>query len=343
MERHPSASMERQSALVAPVDVSEPDDFDAGAVVGIDEGEPPVLAAAGRPILSDPSSIQASCRQATRDFFFRDQTDGDGLKYLAATAQFGRRDIPPQLVDGLETKMMMQTAELAFSLPKNDRVRLAHYTKTVCDVVKNQLEESRAVAAGQQDLRAWTILPITTPFEMRQQMKDGSKDSMMHTVPHVNVSEVGVHAVSLPSDCLQDLAGHGFPLDFVPDSNAAALLPEFPVRDISSTGMCRKLFDINDCNSPIKADFNVWIFEWSDDFEPNTSLTKSNRGGVWVKTITIGPPGSRISQLTYTYPIAMGPKNKSHEEAELIIRADLIKLARPEGVVIYSKRHQGLI
>jgi hypothetical protein len=91
------------------------------------------------------------------------------------------------------------------------------------------------------------------------------------------------------------------------------------------------------------ADYNVWIFEWSDDFEPNTSLTKSNRGGVWVKTITIGPPGSRSHQLTYTYPIAMGSKNISHEEAEVAIQEDLLKLARPEGMVMYSKKHGGLI
>jgi hypothetical protein len=297
----------------------------------------------GFPPLAHPSLNVASRYEASREFFFRDKTNGNGMKYLAAKAQFGRPDIPPEALDGLEVQMMMQTAELAYSLPKKDRVRLAHYTKTVCEVVKKQTLEELEVASNRQEYRPWTLLPITTPFEMRRQMKDGSKDSMMYTVPHVNVMEVGVHAVSLPSDCIQDLMGHGFPLDFVPNSQEALLLPEFPVRNISSTGMCRQLFDINNLNNPIIADFNVWIFEWSDDFEPNTSLTKSNRGGVWVKTITIGPPGSHSHQLSYTYPIAMGPKNKSHEEAEIIIRDDLLSLARPEGIVIYSKNHGGLI
>jgi hypothetical protein len=42
-------------------------------------------------------------------------------------------------------------------------------------------------------------------------------DSVMNiTVPHVkNAIEVGHHAVSLVSDCLQDLAGHGFPVNFL--------------------------------------------------------------------------------------------------------------------------------
>jgi hypothetical protein len=83
-----------------------------------------------------------------------------------------------------------------------------------------------------------------------------------------------VHAVSLPSDCLQDLAGHVFPLDFVPNSDDASILPEFLVCNITSTAMCKKLFDINECNQPILADYNVWIFEWLDNFEPNIVLNQ---------------------------------------------------------------------
>ena len=347
-ERPPPASMDRQAPRVAPIPLEpdctlEPDDYDVGAAVGLDEEEPPVMSAAGFPILTSSSSIEACRSEATREFFFRDQNNGDGAKYLAARAQFGMKNMLPANLNMMETKMMMQTAELASSLPKNDVVRLAHCTNTVCEVVKNQTLESLDVKSGVKEHRPWTLLPVTTPFEMRRQMKDGSKDSMMRTIPHVNVTEVGAHAVSLPSECLQDLAGHGFPLDFVPNRDKAATLPEFPVRDIASTAQCRMLFDINECNRPILADFNVWMFEWSDDFEPNTSLTKSSRGGVWVKTVTIGPPGSRTNQLTCTYPIAMGPKTASHEEAELVIRADLLELARPEGVVIYSKMHGGLV
>ena len=217
------------------------------------------------------------------------------------------------------------------------------YTKTVCEVVKKQTLEEVEVAAQRQEYRPWTLQPITSPFEMRRQMKDGSQDSMMYTVPHVNVMEVGAHAVSLPSDCLQDLVGHGFPLDFVPNEAIASLLPDFPVRSISSAKMCRKLFDINESNQEIVADYYVGIFEWSDDFEPNNSLLKSNRGGVWSKTNTFCPPGSHSHKLAYTYPIAMGPKNISHEEAEIVIRADLLMLARPQGKIFYSKEHGGLI
>jgi hypothetical protein len=160
-------------------------------------------------------------------------------------------------------------------------------------------------------------------------MKNGSKDSVMNTVPHVNVVEVGHHAVSLLSDCLQDLAGHGFPLNFLAtDSAADETQNEFPVRGISTSSMCKKLFDIQGFDDPsVVADYNVGILEWSDDFEANTSLTKSNCGSVWVKTVTFLPPETHRHLMAYTYPVAMGPKNKSNEEAELL----------------YSKLHKGLI
>ena len=107
--------------------------------------------------------------------------------------------------------------------------------------------------------------------------------------------------------------------------------------------MCKKLFDINESNQDIVADYYLYVFEWDDDFEPNTSLTKSNRGGCWIKTNTFCPPANQSQTLAYSYPVAMGPKNVSHEEAEIVIRKDLLRLARPQGIVVYSKKHGGLI
>ncbi len=292
--------------------------------------------------LIGPTDITAANRDATREFFFRNQK-GEGSKYLAAKAQFGLSNIDPTLLDSLEVRMLMQTAELAASMPRADSDRLADYTKTVAQVVKKQTLEEIELQGGRTTIRPWTILPVTSRFQMRRQMRDGSKDAIINNVPHVAITSVGCHAVTLPSDCLQDLAGHGFPLAYVPNSSESLDLPTFPVNSISTTGMCKKLFDINDLNPTPLADYNIWIFEWSDDFEPNSSLTKSSRGGVWVKTITLGPPGTHAHLPAYTYAIAMGPKNANHEEAERVIAEDLRTLSQPEGIIVYSKAHGGLV
>ena len=73
--------------------------------------------------LLHPDLDVASGCATSKEFFFRDQIHGNGIKYLAGTAQFGSAvNIPPDSLDDNEVKMMMQTAELAYSLPKSDRV-----------------------------------------------------------------------------------------------------------------------------------------------------------------------------------------------------------------------------
>ena len=39
----------------------------------------------------------------------------------------------------------------------------------------------------------------------------------------------------------------------------------------------------------------------------------------------------------------MGPKNVSHEEAEIVIWENLLRLARPQGIAVYSKKQGGFI
>jgi hypothetical protein len=68
--------------------------------------------------------------------------------------------------------------------------------------------------------------------------------------------------------------------------------------------------------------------EWSDDFEPNKQ-SKSNRGSVWIKTVTINPPHGSIHSLSYTYPIAVGKKGVSHDIIESAFAKELAMLRSP--------------
>jgi hypothetical protein len=143
--------------------------------------------------------------------------------------------------------------------------------------------------------------------------------------------------------------GHGVPLQFIPsrllsNPGAAPDLPSaHPVREVQTSSICKKLFDINGFEGPVVAEYNVYMYEWSDDFEPNTSLLKSNRGSVWVKTYTFAPPDKQRHRMAYTYPVVMGPKGISHEEVDFVVAQDLERLQSAEGVLAYSKKHGGLI
>ena len=55
--------------------------------------------------------------------------------------------------------------------------------------------------------------------------------------------------------------------------------------------------------------------QWSDDFEPN-SLSKSLRGGVWIKAITFLSNNSESNSIRDTYPISISSKHISRDIVE---------------------------
>ena len=48
--------------------------------------------------------------------------------------------------------------------------------------------------------------------------------------------------------------------------------------------------------------------QWSDDCDPNNSI-KSNRGSIWVKTLTIISQNFHDNESDDTYPISFGKRN----------------------------------
>ena len=55
--------------------------------------------------------------------------------------------------------------------------------------------------------------------------------------------------------------------------------------------------------------------QWSDDFEPNSS-SKSNRGSVWIKTVSFISDRLTKNDIVNTYPISIGNKAPNHDVLE---------------------------
>ena len=51
--------------------------------------------------------------------------------------------------------------------------------------------------------------------------------------------------------------------------------------------------------------------QWSNDFEPNGS-SKSNRGSVWMNTVTFISDTNTKNDIINTYPLSVGFKSSSH-------------------------------
>ena len=71
--------------------------------------------------------------------------------------------------------------------------------------------------------------------------------------------------------------------------------------------------------------FCILAIQWSDDFEPNTSI-KSNRGSVWIKTLTFISNDDQQNNINNTYSIAIGHKGDDHNNIERFYAQELNEL-----------------
>ena len=77
--------------------------------------------------------------------------------------------------------------------------------------------------------------------------------------------------------------------------------------------------------------------QWSDDFEPNGS-SKSNRGSVWLKTLTFVSDSYCNNELSDTYPVSIGLKSDNHDVIEHKFIKDCTGLRNGKDNIFYYMR-----
>ena len=80
---------------------------------------------------------------------------------------------------------------------------------------------------------------------------------------------------------------------------------------------------------------SILLLLWCDDFEPN--YQKSNRGSVWVMTLTIEWPTSGVPSVEHVYPIAVGPTKSDHYDLLEVIWKDILSL-KNDGIKEHDVR-----
>ena len=82
--------------------------------------------------------------------------------------------------------------------------------------------------------------------------------------------------------------------------------------------------------------------QWSDDFEPNTSI-KDNRDSVWLKTVTLVSESSKSNDLNNTYPISPGLNSGNHDEVESCFISECKELCSGVNNKFYcTRRHKNV-
>ena len=82
--------------------------------------------------------------------------------------------------------------------------------------------------------------------------------------------------------------------------------------------------------------------QWSDAFDPNSSI-KSNRGAVWIKTVTFISETFKENNLHDTFPISIGLKSNCHDMIEKKFIDELVELGSGINNSFYCAKKKGML
>ena len=167
-------------------------------------------------------------------------------------------------------------------------------------------------------------LHLPTDAQLMRSCYHEGKKAIIPNIPRPSAKRVGQHTYLSPIVCVADLLAHGVDLDVIAEEVVRCL------------GECRDavVWRQGLHGNMDGRGLHLWLAEWLDDFDPNTS-SKANRRSVWIKTVTISSPAKMVNRGMNTYVVSVGPKKSSHEEVERMFRKDLVRLS--SGVDLYWK------
>jgi hypothetical protein len=164
-------------------------------------------------------------------------------------------------------------------------------------------------------------------LEIRSKIQMGTR-SVFNILPHPMVQKMedpfDKHVYVILSNCILHFLVQGiFPLEF------NKLHVKYPITLLNKTPrgveIAKSLDKIRVGKIFSCQHFNLSFLEWKDDCESAKSNWMS-KSPLWIFTITIFRDGNYRNSPKSTYPVVIGPKGKSHEPVEAIIKADLVRL-----------------
>ena len=159
-------------------------------------------------------------------------------------------------------------------------------------------------------------------------------NSILNNLPCPKVDEYDNHSYVTIRSCIEDFLSSGkLPKKIKPNHNKDEM--------ISCITESKRAYEIYNkahqmyCENNSNEILVILGLLWSDDFDPNTSI-KSNRGSVWIKTLTFVAENTRTNDERDAYPISMGLKSNNHERIERMFVSELNELSSGINNEFYS-------
>ena len=261
--------------------------------------------------------------ECNTSYFKQQHVNNRGNAYLVSLSQF-HVDNAANRVTKKEVSLHISVAALTLTLTVGQRVKFAEILQQVYDMGANQTMST----SGQ-----WST-SIPRSFNMLRSMYVRGKYAMLQNLPRPPVSNVDGHAYISLRDCVADLLAFGLEIEKLDCCASVKVESKCGIHHLSETPRCQKIWENAVALHSTEDILCLYITEWSDDFEPSTSI----RGGnalAWVKTIMICPPHGNSHALTHMYPIAIGEKGDSHEAVERHFAEELLSLSSGKDCVFY--------
>lgn len=269
-----------------------------------------------------PSPPDFSIANAVSQNFFASEYVGTGLgcALLVSQSQYQLTNVGSKLHQK-EVTLQIEIAELVYDLSMEQRRKFASILTSCEEILLSQREKTSNIAT-------WPTSIPRSLQDIRSFYLEG-KWAIIPNLPRPSVKNIGEHAYASLTDCVVDLLGHGISIGLIEgdssSDNVCTLSESLRAKTIAKNCQKKSLTNNTLC---------LYVVEWSDAFEPSSSI-KSNRGSVWLKTITISPPHNKLHCMTNTYPIAIGPHDVDHEEVEQLFAQEILQFRCGKEIVIY--------
>jgi hypothetical protein len=209
----------------------------------------------------------------------------------------------------------------------SEQHQFAHIVSMISDIkdteecAKNDCEMIPRLPTTYNDIRTWYVRGPT---------------SIANNLPHPNVTWVNDHSYASVKQCIAHHLANGLSIMDICDNEKYIIT--YMGESKRATTMKKRAIQVN--SHHMEDTLPILLIRWSDDWEPNN--TKSNRGSVWILTITILSNPSDSGKLPYTYPISLGHKSGSHEDVESLLFSEIKDLSSGRDNLFFFQKDQKL-
>ena len=251
-------------------------------------------------------------RIETYNYYSFNELKGDGAAFLVSNALCGTSNAYEFMeTDDITLHLLM--AKFVKTLSRLQRVEFA----LIMEMLNDQYEgnstnctksATKSDAVKKKSLH--TFIP-NSDAQLRKRYISGER-SIVKNLPLPNIQLIDNHSYVSIRQCIANFLASGKMPHKINTSKTNG------VRCITESKMAKYVLDrAQKANSNVLPENIVTLLalQWSDAFDPNSSI-KSNRGAVWIKTVTFISETYNENRRNDTIPIAIGLKSESHDIVE---------------------------